>query len=123
MGTMEDMLDYSRLYQRKLMYGKRTDGTQKGYGWLGELPMTDGRVMTEMSLGVNLGGKDTTIPAIVPTLTQEEIDHLAAGNKPHDGIIQKAVEHAKKRIAEGNSPYAQPQEQIVPAASPARRRY
>ena len=122
MATMEEMLDYS--LRRKSAYGKRTDGSQKGFGWLGELPMQDGRVMTEMSLGVNLDGKDHNIPAIVPTLTPEEIAHLAAGNPANDEIVKKAVEHAKKRLSEGKSPYADPQEEIAPVpANPMRRRY
>ena len=77
MATLEEMLNYS--LRRKSMYGKRLDGSQKGFGWLGELPMKDGRVMTEQSVGVSFGGKDYQIPTIVPTLSSEEIDHLAAG--------------------------------------------
>lgn len=85
----------------------RTDGTDKGNGWLGPIKMTDGsnKVMTEMSIGVNIDGKETLIPAIVPTLTKSEIDHLAKGGEPTKAIIDKAVEHARAQIEQGKSPF------------------
>ena len=88
-------------------FGRRPDGTNKGEGWLGRIPMKDGSnaVMTEQTIGVNVGGKDMDIPLIVPTLSQSEIDELASGGKPTDSMVRKAVEHAKKRLAEGKSPY------------------
>lgn len=88
-------------------FGRRPDGTNKGEGWLGRIPMKDGSnaVMTEQTIGVNIGGKDVDIPLIVPTLSQSEIDELASGGKPSDSMVRKAVEHAKKRLAEGKSPY------------------
>jgi len=86
-------------------YGLRTDGTKKGQGWLGELKRPDGKVSTELSIGVNFNGNETEIPALVPTLDQSEIDYLLQGNKPTKAIVQKAVEHAKQRIKQGKSPY------------------
>lgn len=89
-------------------YGKRNDGTEKGSGFLGELKMKDGsgNVATEISVGVNINGKETEIPALVPTLTKDEINHLLQGKEPTDEIVKKAAEHAKARIAEGKSPFA-----------------
>lgn len=87
-------------------YGMREDGTPKGRGWLGELPMADGKVMTELSIGVSFDGKEKIIPSIVPTLSQEEIKHLSSGGDVTDSIVRKAVEHAKKRIAENKSVWA-----------------
>ena len=86
-------------------YGQRKDGTNKGPGFLGELLRPDGDVSTELSIGVNIRGKETEIPALVPSLNKEEIDHLLSGGEPTKAIIQKAVDHAKTRITDGKSPF------------------
>jgi len=91
-------------------YGKRPDGSEKGQGWLGPLQLPDTEdVATEYSIGVNIDGKETLIPSLVPTLTEQEIkDVLEAaktGRMPHGGIVQKAVEHARKRLSQGQSPF------------------
>ena len=87
-------------------YGKRADGTEKGQGFLGELRRPDGRISTEISIGVNIDGKEREIPTLVPTLSKDEIDYLLAGKEPTKDIVQKAVDHARKRIGEGRSPFA-----------------
>ena len=89
-------------------YGKRNDGTEKGSGYFGELKMKDGsgNIATEMSIGVNIDGKEVEIPMLVPTLSESEKDHLLSGKKPTDAIVDKAVAHAKKRMGEGKSPFA-----------------
>lgn len=84
----------------------RADGSKKGQGFLGPLKFHDGRTSTELSIGVNIGGRDVEIPALVPTLSKEQIDHLLAGNAPTDGIAEKAIEHAKMRVGQGLSPFA-----------------
>ena len=89
----------------------RADGTPKGPGFLGTLKRPDGKVSTELSIGVKLGGKEIEIPSLVPTLTKDEVNYLLEGNKPTKQIVNKAVKHAKKRIAEGKSPFAQKKEQ------------
>jgi predicted RNA methylase len=91
--------------ERGSIYGKRVDGTDKGDGWLGPLKRPDGGISTELSIGVNLGGKETEIPLLVPTLTQAEIQSLLNGERPSEAIVQKAVGHARDRIAEGKSPF------------------
>lgn len=98
-------------------YGNRPDGTQKNTGFLGELKRPDGGVSTEISVGVNIGGKEMDIPTLVPTLTKPEIDSLLAGEKPSDAIVQKAVDHAKQRIADGKSVFADNSE-VVKSAQP-----
>jgi hypothetical protein len=46
----------------KSSYGLRNDGiTQKGSGFLGKIPTHDGKVMTELSIGVNINGKEIDI--------------------------------------------------------------
>lgn len=91
-------------------YGKRADGSPKGRGFLGELKRPDGNVSTEISVGVNIGGKETEIPTLVPTLTKSEVDYLLSGQKPTPEIIKKAANHAKSRIDNGQSPFAEPKE-------------
>ena len=88
-------------------YGLRVDGTPKKEGFLGKLPMDDGRVMTEQSVGVEIDGKETLIPSIVPTLTKDEIDFMATGGDPrtNDNIMNKAVKHAIDRMKRGRNPF------------------
>lgn len=95
-------------------YGKRADGTEKGSGYFGELKMKDGSgsVATEISIGVELDGKETEIPTLVPTLDAKEKDWLLKGGDPNDRsemgerISQKAIQHAKDRKAAGKSIFA-----------------
>lgn len=89
-------------------YGLRPDGTAKGTGYLGELKRPDGNVMTEYTIGVNIAGKEMNIPSVVPTLSEDEKNTLLTlkdGEKVPESIVQKAVDHAKKRMAEGLSVY------------------
>jgi len=83
----------------------RLDGTSKGPGFLGTLKRPDGKVSTEISIGVNFDGKEVLIPALVPTLNQNEIKWLLKGNDPTPRIIHKATQHAIQRMKEGKSPF------------------
>lgn len=89
-------------------FGTRADGTPKGTGFLGVLQRPDGGVSTELSVGVDLGDGEEQIPLLVPTLTQEEIDHLLSGKKETKAILDKAVAHARKRKREGKPVFATP---------------
>jgi len=84
---------------------------QKGLGYFGELGRPDGRVSTELSIGVNFDGREQEIPSIVPTLNEDEVNHLLSGGQPTESIIAKAVSHARERIRRGQSPFAQTGEQ------------
>lgn len=75
----------------------RKDGSQKGMGFLGPLKFHDGSTSSELSIGVNMDGKEVEIPSLVPTLLPEEIKHLLGGGKPTPEIVQKAVDHARMR--------------------------
>lgn len=88
-------------------FGQRADGTNKGTGFLGVLKRPDGAVSTEISIGVNLGGKEVEIPTLVPTLSQDEVNYLLGGGRPTPAIVNKAVSFARQRIAQGKSPFAQ----------------
>jgi len=94
-------------------YGARNDGTQKGTGYLGALKVPGG-VATEYSMqsqAVTKDGKQVDFPTLVPTLTQEEIDLMVNDiipnqKSPPEHIIQKAIAHAKMRLENGQSPFA-----------------
>ena len=99
-------------------YGLRPDKTKKGPGFLGALRTSKGEIATEISIGVELTSYQyskgvetraitgrTQIPTLVPTLTQKEIDYLLKGGKPTKEIVDKAIEHARKRMSEGKSPF------------------
>jgi len=87
---------------------------KKGPGFLGTLERPDGDVSTELSIGVKIGGKETEIPSLVPTLTREEADTLLTITDPKDippGIVKKARSHAEQRIQMGLSPFYDPDEE------------
>jgi len=105
-------------------YGNRADGTKKGTGYFGVIKRPDGKVMSEISIGVALDGKETQIPLIVPTLDKKELDYLMRGNvkskdflnKMPPTIIPKAVDHAVNRMKNGMSPFISMDE--APASLP-----
>ncbi len=86
-------------------YGRRQDGTKKSKGFLGELKRPDGSISTEISVGVNFDGAEREIPTLVPTLDKKQIEYLLKGGEPTKEIVAKAVEHARKRLKEGKSPF------------------
>ena len=95
---------------------KRTDGSTKGNGFLGVLPIKypDGStgVAAEYSVGVNMDGQEVEVPTLVPTLTPEEtnlmVTDIIPGRKQvPEPIMKKAIEHARGRIGQGLSPFAE----------------
>lgn len=98
-------------------YGMRNDGTPKGLGYYGELPgigSNKGYVITENSIGVNLDGVEQEIPTIIPGLTEKELKLILSGGI-NESIIDKSVEHAKRRISKGMSPFAGPKDIVIPS--------
>lgn len=93
-------------------FGQRNDGTAKGTGYYGPIKAADGSTMTELTVGVDIDGKQMEIPTLVPGLTRGEYDHLVKTGEPTDAIVRKAVDHARKRLADGKSPFAAPDERI-----------
>lgn len=90
-------------------YGQRADGTNKGRGYYGEIKNPDGSVSTEVSVGVNIDGKEMEIPLLVPGLSQKEIETVTSSKNAADipeAIIDKAIAHAEKRLKDGKSPFA-----------------
>ena len=109
---------------------KRADGSQKGHGYLGLFDRRDdsGQKSSELSVGVQVdelnGGKQTEIPTMVPTLTENERNYLLdvpvdqhkqANPQLYDKIVGKAIDHALGRKASGKPIYAQPSESPKPA--------
>jgi len=87
----------------------RTDGSAKGPGYFGTLPRPDGRVSTELSVGVESDGNNWLIPALVPTLNKTQVDTLL--NMPPNGkippeIMERVYKHALYRKGQGKSPFA-----------------
>lgn len=97
--------------ERVATYGNRPDGSPKGAGYYGEVqnPYKPGDYSTELTIGVTVGGKPMEIPVLVPGLTQQELRAVFQSKNPKDipeSVILKAVAHAKARMQQGKSPYA-----------------
>ena len=91
-----------------------TQGTVKGKGYFGEIPMNQGGAMTEVSSAYEQDGNLVSHPLIVPTLTKQEVDLLGMGLEPTPEIYKKAQDYAQQRIGAGQSPFATPQELRYP---------
>jgi hypothetical protein len=91
-----------------------SQGTVKGKGYFGEVPMNQGGAMTELSSAYEQDGKLISNPLIVPTLTKQELDLLKSGQEPTPQIIKKAQDYAQKRMGMGQSTFATPQELRYP---------
>lgn len=95
-------------------YGKRPDGTNKGRGYLGEIKRPDGMIMTEVTTGVEIDGKEVDIPIITKYSTKEDIEYIKnADIKGKDfyknmpaGLMDRAVKHAMDRKKAGKPIYA-----------------
>ena len=94
---------------RKQSYGKREDGSLKGSGWLGLVPRKDGGVSTELSMGIEMDGREVLMPLMVPTLTQGELDYLVndhrQGMEVPETIRRKSIDHGIMQMRKGQSPF------------------
>jgi hypothetical protein len=84
--------------------------SMKGKGYFGMLPASDG-FSTEISMTNDAG---QSFPALVPTLSQQEVNYILQGNDPTQDMYQKAQIWANSRQAAGMSPFASPTELRVP---------
>ena len=97
-------------------FGLRPDGTKKGNGWFGVLRNSKGQAVTEYSMqseAVKVDGKRIDFPMLVPTLNDAEKNAVlaASANEQYDkdafaSAEQKAVDHARARLADGKSVWA-----------------
>lgn len=109
-------------------WDKRADGSNKGNGFLGLLKRPDGSVSSEISVGVNLNGKETDVPLLVPTLSKDEVNSILALDpegpdffqKLPPGVLDKAASFAQERVNAGKSPFADASEspQAAKASTP-----
>jgi hypothetical protein len=91
-----------------------SQGTLKGKGYFGEIPVNQGGAMTEFSSAYEQDGRMVSHPLLVPTLNKQEIDLLRMGIEPTPEIYKKAQDYAQQRIGAGQSPFASPQELRYP---------
>ena len=104
----------------------RPDGSEKGLGFFGALKRPDGKVSTEISIGLDVDGKQINVPLLVPSLTFEELNYLLQSNTDSKdflknlppSIMDKAYNHAEQRIKAGISPFALPNEIFKPPLAP-----
>lgn len=111
--SRSSLLSFQAAIEKRLSppdYGSRPDGTKKGKGWLGEIDLGNGSVATEyttQSDAVKVNGKRVDFPTLTPNLTPDEVEAMkkviATGGEIPEPIMQKAIQHAKKQIAEGKS--------------------
>lgn len=94
-------------------FGKREDGTEKGTGWFGILPMQDGSnaIATELSASFNYGNGNVLVPLLNPKLSEREVQHLLKGREPTKEIWDKARAFGFERIQQLRSPFIGPVEQ------------
>ena len=98
----------------KLKEGFNKKKRKKGLGYFGKLRGPRGKDWTEYSIGITgpeFGWKETEIPSLVPTLTDEELQYVLSGKELTPEIVEKAKQHALMRIEKGLSPFAQTGEQ------------
>tara|TARA_R110000850_G_scaffold26368_2_gene75664 strand:+ start:1885 stop:2505 length:621 start_codon:yes stop_codon:yes gene_type:complete len=101
-------------------YGSRPDGTRKSTGFLGSLQLPDGGVATEFSTqsdAVKVDGKRIDFPSLVPTLTEKErkqmVEDVIPNKKPiPESIMQKSIQYAKGRMAEGKGVFYDPDRDV-----------
>lgn len=88
--------------------GLREDGTYKGEGW-SSFKLSDGRDVTEYSIGVNIDGQEILIPTVVPSLSLDQIKRLKGtieeGKDIPKDIVDTAVAFAKSRLKVNKSPF------------------
>jgi GH24 family phage-related lysozyme (muramidase) len=89
----------------------RIDGTKKSMrGYLGPIENSRGQIMTELSIGVEMDGKEILIPTLVPTLNDQDIQvlqNLSDDAPIPESIIKKAVVHAQERMKENKDAFYQ----------------
>lgn len=90
-------------------YGNRPDGTKKGKGFMGEIKRPDGSIMTEVTTGYEIDGKEVDLPLITKYSTKEDIEFLKRANikdknflkNAPAGLEDRAIKHAMDRKKAG----------------------
>ena len=100
----------------------RRDGSTKSeQGFLGPVKnAVTGKTMTELSIGIEINGQEMEVPAMVPTLTPEEIEILRTNDfegraqEIPQSIMEKARDHALSRLEQGMNVFYQDGENEQP---------
>ncbi len=82
---------------------------KKGFGFFGELSALGkhkGKRSTEVSIGVNVNGREREMPTLTPNMSNSEINQILSG-KMTKTIVGKAIKHSRKRESEGKGAFAQ----------------
>lgn len=88
-------------------YGARTDGTNKGKGFFGELKNTVGGASTELSAETTLmDGSNLLYPLISQNQSFKDMNNLLTGGKPTGQMYDQAIRDALSRKLTGRSPFA-----------------
>jgi hypothetical protein len=111
MGLLDEIIQQGiRSYGARFAEKMSDPLEMKGKGYFGKLPTGDG-FATEISIADDSG---RSFPALVPTLTQDEVNALLRGNDVTDDMYRKAELFANYRQSQGMSPFASPTELRVP---------
>jgi hypothetical protein len=98
-------------------YGPREDGTRKGFGYFGPLLGPGGDHVSELSASASVDGRDLLFPLLVPTLNFDQLMNLMNGGGADHATFSKALNHARGRMGQGRSVWAEPGE-VYPLPSP-----
>jgi hypothetical protein len=111
MGLLDEIIQQGiRSYGARFAEKMSDPLEMKGKGYFGKLPTGDG-FATEISMTDDSG---RSFPALVPTLTQDEVNSLLRGNDVTDDMYRKAESFANYRQSQGMSPFASQNELRVP---------
>lgn len=87
-------------------YGLRTDGTQKGNGWLGALATGNGNTMTEYSAESEHNGKPMLYPLITPNQSFTNLSQMLNTGQVSEEAHRAAYAHAIARALQGMTMFA-----------------
>jgi len=104
----------------KKNYGMRhnpADGS-KYTGWKGIHTNSKGKHVTEHSIDFDINGKRISMPSIVPSTTQAEINLILNGEEITPEMERKAMEWYLLRSSQGKSPFKNPEDDISMMTNP-----
>lgn len=110
-GLLGDIIQQGiRSYGARYAESPSEQLSMKGKGYFGLLPSSNG-FSTEISATDDRG---LSFPLLVPTLTEQEVNHLLAGGNATEDIYKKAMLWADSRTEKNQSPFASPTELRMP---------
>lgn len=112
----------------KINEPRPTGEGMKDEGFLGLLYDLEGNTVTEKSITFNTGTpEEFSVPMIVPGLSLEGKEAIVYNNASYDELSPEdqsvIMEHARKRISEGKSPFFGPEDRIRDRLIPELQQY